>query len=520
MAAAISLISEGPPETHAGKQPIRGTGSCSGALFTVMLIGGVLALLLAASSARAQPEEAASQQPPNVVFVLVDDLGWADVEAFGSRFYETPHINRLARRGLAFTNAYAAATVCSPTRAAILTGRHPARLGITDWIPGQGNRPSRQLLQVEDRSHLPLREVTIAERLRDAGYATAHVGKWHLGGAPDHLPTDQGFEVNAGGYEAGSPGRFGGYFSPYDNPYLEDGPEGEYLTDRLGREAAQFIRAHADQPFFLHLSFYSVHTPLQGKDELVDKYTARADSLLLTERTVYGREHGHRARIVQSNPVYAAMVEAMDRNVGRVLQSLEAAGVANNTIVIFTSDNGGLSVLTNDRTAPTANRPLRAGKGWLYEGGIRVPLIVRWPGVTEGGRTSETPVSSVDFFPTILEAAGLEASEGRAVDGASLTPLLRQSGPLEREALYWHYPHYHGSGSVPGGAIRQGDYKLVEYFETGRVELYDLAEDLTETHDLADERPERAAALRKQLHQWRRSVEAQMPEPNPNYTGP
>jgi arylsulfatase A-like enzyme len=503
---------------HAGKLGSRGVWVFL-ATWAVAIWGGVsFGPATVGPAATANAEALPSPANPNFVFILVDDLGWADPSSYGSRFYDTPHIDRLSQEGMTFTNAYAAASVCSPTRAAILTGKYPARLRITDWIPGQGNRPTRKFLQVKDRSQLPLKEVTIAERLQEAGYTTAHMGKWHLGGAPDHLPTDQGFDVNVGGYEAGSPGRFGGYFAPWKNPYLEAAPKETYLTDRLGREAARFIRRHQDRPFFLYLSFYAVHTPLEGKEELVKTYEARADTLALTERTLYGNEQGNRARIVQSHPVYAAMMETMDRNVGRVLHALEEAGVGDSTIVILTSDNGGLSVLAGNRQAPTANRPLRAGKGWLYEGGLRVPLVVKWPGRVAPGSTSGEPVSSIDFFPTMLDMAGLDAPTGPALDGTSLMPLFEPSGKLQREALYWHYPHYHGSGSVPSGAIRQGDYKLIEYFEEGRVELYNLAKDLTETHDLSDQRPEKAEALRERLESWRRSVGAQMPEPNPNYT--
>ena len=487
----------------------------------------ILGLAMLWMGAALQEREAASApskvlDTPNFVFILADDLGWADVGAFGSRFHETPHIDRLAREGMTFTNAYAAASICSPTRASILTGKHPARLRITDWIPGQGNRPTRRFLQVEDRGRLPLSEVTIAEVLQEAGYRTAHMGKWHLGGE-GYLPTDQGFDVNVAGGHRGSPP---GYFWPYERgdyqlaELAETGEEGEYLTDRLGREAAQFIRENSDRPFFLYLPFYSVHMPLEGKKELVQKYEARLDSFVLREDAVTGEEHGNVARIVQSNPVYAAMVEAMDQNVGRVLQALEETGAADSTVVIFFSDNGGLSVLTPGRqTPPTANRPLRAGKGWLYEGGTRVPLVVRWPGVTEPGSVSREPVSSVDFFSTMLAMAGLEKPEGLVQDGVSLAPLLRQEEGLDREALFWHYPHYHGSGSVPSAAVRQGNYKLVEFLEDGEVELYNLAKDLTETNDLAEKKPEKVEALRERLESWRRSVDAQMPEPNPNYAG-
>jgi len=444
---------------------------------------GFLVPLLLALAAGAPPSP---DSPPNVVLILVDDLGWTDLGCFGSRFYETPHIDRLASRGMRFTQAYAACTVCSPTRASLMTGKYPPRVGITDWIPGHP-RPKAKLKVPEIARELALEETTLAEILKGAGYATAAVGKWHLGG-PGFHPDRQGFDLNVGGCEKGQPPS---YFAPYRIPTMAEGEKGEYLTDRLAREAVQFIEANRDRPFFLYLAHYAVHTPLMGKEEVVRKYRARA-----------GAGAGH------SNPVYAAMIEAVDDGVGRILACLEALKLASRTVVIFTSDNGGLLRITS-------NAPLRAGKGSAYEGGVRVPLIVDWPGVTRPGAVCEAPVVSPDLFCTILEMAGRKAPEG--VDGESLVPLLRGAGGLRREAIYWHYPHYHPGGATPHGAVRKGDYKLIEFFEDGRVELYNLREDVGEKRNLALEEPGRARELRGLLAAWRSSVGARMPSPNPEF---
>jgi arylsulfatase A-like enzyme len=398
---------------------------------------GVLPLLLLVvgllPACRSQPASV-PEETPNVVLILIDDLGWADTGAYGSAFYETPNIDRLAQSSMRFTRAYAASPVCSPTRSSIMTGRHPARLHQTDWIPGMKSDPSHELLPVDDKNRLPLEKTTIAEALAPAGYLTAHMGKWHLGGE-GHLPADQGFDINVAGNRRGSPP---GYFWPYeDGDYqltelAETGEEGEYLTTQLAREAARFIRERQDEPFFLHFAPYAVHTPLQAPDSLVEKYEAKADAMEMPSRPAFGEEHGFKARRIQRHPVYAAMVEIMDRAVGRVLAALEATGQTEETIIIFFSDNGGLST---DRPS-TSNYPLRAGKGWLYEGGIRVPLIIRWPGGTEPGSVSDELVMSTDLFLTIMEMTGTPIPEEGPVDGRSLAPVLRQEGGIERETLY------------------------------------------------------------------------------------
>jgi len=438
--------------------------------------------------------QAAEVKPPNIVFILIDDLGWADVGCFGSQYYRTPHIDRLAREGMRFTDAYAACAVCSPTRASIMTGKYPARLHLTDWIPGHGDAPKRALRVPKWRMFLPLEEVTIAEALKPAGYVCASIGKWHLGG-PRFFPQHQGFDLNVAGGDIGHPAS---YFWPYEGkthtvPGLKPGGNpGDYLTDRLTDAAEHFIEQHKKGPFFLYFPHYAVHRPLEAKAEAVTNYKNRA------------------APGEQTNAVYAAMIESVDDSVGRILRRLDALGIANNTVVVFMSDNGGLWPQS------TSNAPLRAGKGYPYEGGIREPLIIKWPGATQPATTCGVPVSSIDFLPTLLEMAG--AKLPGPVDGHSLVPLLKQSGSLKREALFWHYPHYWSNDRVrPYGVVRKSDWKLIEHYEDMRVELYNLKDDPGEALDLARERPEKSAELRKLLQNWRRSVDAQMPTPNPDF---
>ncbi len=453
------------------------------------------------------PDAVAPETPPNFVFILVDDLGWADLGVYGSSFYETPNVDRLAAQGVRFTNAYAAGPVCSPTRGSILTGKHPARTDTTDWF---GGRRAGRLLPAPYLEHLPLEEVTIAERLQDAGYTTGFFGKWHLGGE-GYYPEDQGFDVNFGGYEAGMP--FAGYFSPYDNPKLADGPEGEHLTARLADESIRFLREHRDAPFLLYLSFYTVHTPLQAPAELVTKYQEKWAATDF-EGPIFGEEPPRRVRLVQQHAAYSGMVESMDTHVGRVLDAIEELGLEAGTVVVFMSDNGGLSTSEGH---PTSNLPLRAGKGWLYEGGIREPMIIRWPGHTAPGGVVEEPVISTDFYPTMLQMAGLPLDPAQHVDGVSLVPLLEGSGALEREALFWHYPHYGNQGGFPGSAVRMGRYKLIESFEHERLQLFDLENDVGEQNDLAAEMPDRVAQMHEVLQRWRREVDAKLPTPNPDY---
>ncbi len=463
-----------------------------------------------------------AEEPLNFVFILVDDLGYMDVGCNNrDSFYETPNINRLARGGMRFTNGYAACPVCSPTRYSIMTGKYPSRVDATNFF--SGTRAGRFLPAVlNDR--MPLAEVTIAEALKEHGYATFFAGKWHLGPTEEFWPVNQGFDVNMGGWSRGGP--YGGkrYFSPYGNPRLADGPPGEHLPDRLATETAKFIEANKDGPFLAYLSFYSVHTPLIGRPDLVEKYKAKAERLGLNQRQQFALEEQvlpvkqpRRVRSVQSHAVYAAMVESMDQAVGKVLDRLAELGLANNTAVILMSDNGGLST---SEGSPTSNLPLRGGKGWLYEGGIRAPLIIRWPTVTPPGSTCDVPVISTDFYPTMLAMAGLPPRPLQHLDGKSLVPLLRGDDTLKRDALFWHYPHYANQGGFPGGAVRTGDWKLIERFEDGRVHLYNLNDDLGERADVASANPQRVAAMRNRLHAWYREVDAKLLRPKPDGPSP
>jgi arylsulfatase A-like enzyme len=453
--------------------------------------------------------------PPNVVVFLADDYGQRDVGCYGSTFYETPNLDRLAREGVRFTQAYAACPVCSPTRASLITGLWPQRTGITDYIaPDGGNGPAKWkrntiFLPSPNGDRLSLETTTLADRLKGAGFATFFAGKWHLG--PEGFwPENQGFDINMGGTEHGGPYGGGKYFSPYNNPRLPDGPPGEHLPDRLAEETARFISANKQGPFLAYLSFYDVHTPLVAREDLRKKYVEKAKRMGLSDR--FGREGSRDVRLVQNHAVYAAMVEAMDLAVGKVLDRLDKEGLSENTLVIFTSDNGGLST---SEGWPTSNLPLRGGKGWLYEGGVRTPFLVRWPGRAKASTESSVPVSSPDLVATILDATGISAGADR-LDGASLMPVLKGETLPER-ALFWHYPHYGNQGGAPGGAVRRGPWKLLEWYEDQRVELFDLESDPGESRDLSNAHPERVDSLRKELRAWRDEVRAVYPTVNPNY---
>lgn len=451
---------------------------------------------------------------PNIVIFLVDDLGRQDLACYGSKFYETPHVDRLAREGAMFTDAYAACPVCSPTRASLMTGLWPQRTGVTDYIgapltPDAWKR-NTLLLPAPYTDRLSLETTTLAEIAKSSGYATFFAGKWHLG-PEGRWPEDQGFDVNMGGIDRGGP--YGGnkYFSPYGNPRLTDGPEGEHLPDRLATETAHFIESHRDQPFLAYFSFYSVHTPLMSRDDLREKYEAKRQQLGLIEE--WGRE-GHRdVRLVQDHAVYAGMVEAMDLAVGKVLAKLDELDLAKNTLVIFTSDNGGLST---SEGWPTSNLPLRGGKGWLYEGGIRAPFLIRWPEVVKADSKISTPISSPDVFATILDVTKATPPKVQASDGLSLVPVLSGQS-LSKRSLFWHYPHYGNQGGAPGAAIRHGDWKLIHWIEQDEIELFNLAEDLGEQHNVVAEHPEIVNRLRAELTAWQKNVGAMHPEPNTAY---
>lgn len=449
----------------------------------------------------AAPFASALTEKPNFVFILIDDMGWADIAANGSRYYRTPNIDRLAARGVRFTQGYASCAVCSPTRAAIMTGLNPARLHITDWIPGEGRNAKGALRIPEWTKALDPSLPSLPRRLHDLGYATASVGKWHLGGK-GHLPQDCGFEVNvAGGHNGGTPDYFwpyGAKSNPNRVPQLSEtgGQTGEFLSDRLTDEAIRFIDANAKKPFFLYLAHYAVHDPIMGKAADIDAFrdTPPADG--------------------QNSPVYAALVKSVDDSVGRVMAELEKLGLADNTVVVFTSDNGGAIHLRKNATRVP---PLRGGKGFPYEGGLRVPLIVRAPGVTKPGAVSDAPVVSTDFFPTFMALAG--APLRSPADGRDITPELRGEKAAPRD-LGWNYPHYWAGGLItPYAVLRSGDLKLIRWHEYGTRELYDLANDPSEKNNLAASRPELLDVMSRKLDEWLKANDAQLATPKPGDAG-
>jgi len=435
----------------------------------------------------------ADERPPNVVFIVADDLGWTDLGAFGSDFHQTPHIDALAQQGMKFTSAYASPN-CAPTRACLMSGQYTPRHGVyTVGSPFRGQAEHRKLVPPHHRVTLPPGTTTWAAQVKKAGYFTAHLGKWHLGNPPQSGPETHGFDVNIAGFEVGTPP--GGYFVPYRNPYLQDGPEGEYLTDRLVEEAVTLIRENHDKPFFIYLPHYAPHTPIQAKPEDIELYELRQR----------GENHRH--------PVYAAMIHSVDEGVSRIMATLQELGIDDHTIVIFYSDNGPHQRFSNAV-------PLRDGKGTLYEGGIRVPLIIRWPGVTVPGAVCDEPVHHIDFSPTFLDIAGVSEPDNHVLDGRSLLPLLRQGGEgrLDREAIYWHKPGYLEAYMpdrrwrlTPATAMRARDWKLIEFFEDGRLELYNLKEDIGEQNDLAESMPQVRDRLHAKMRAWREELNALMP---------
>jgi arylsulfatase A-like enzyme len=448
-------------------------------------------------------------QKPNFVFILIDDMGWRDAGCYGSKFYETPNIDRLASEAMRFTDAYAACPVCSPTRASIMTGKYPARLGLTDWLGADKWHAKGKLQTPVVPQQMPLEEVTIAEALKSVGYATASIGKWHLGDQP-YLPENQGFDLNIGGSNLGFPPS---YFCPYKSKNfsidkLSGCKEGEYLTDRLTDEALKFIETNKDKSFFVYLSHYAVHVPLGSKKTFEEKYEAKASKITSPGREHFGKEGTRKVNLIQDNATYAGMMQSVDESVGRVLEKLQELNLSDNTVVIFMSDNGGVAT---SEGWPTSNVPLRAGKGWLYEGGIREPMIIKWPGVTKPGSVCGEPVISTDFYPTMLEMAGLPLHPQQHSDGLSIVPLLKQQGSLKRDAIYWHYPHYSNQGSAPASAIRADDYKLIKFYEDNHVELYNLKNDISETADLADKMPEKTAELKNKLADWLKQMNAKFP---------
>jgi len=476
-----------------------------------IFFAGVTSVLLASVGFAEEPMSARSKQP-NVLFILVDDLGMHDMSIEGSTFYQTPNIDALASGGVRFTNGYANCQVCSPSRASIQTGKFTARHGVTDWIgaaTGMNQQPGERLVAPEYERQLPAGDTTIAEAMKAAGYKTFFAGKWHLGG-DGSLPTDHGYEINVGGHDRGSPP--GGYFSPYQNPLMKDGPDGESLPLRLAEETGNFIRNHQDQPFFAMLSFYSVHGPMQTSKPLWEKYRKIAakhsdvDARFKVDRTMPVRQ-------VQDHPVYAGMMESLDTAVGNVLETLHQCGLDESTIVIFTGDNGGVS--SGDGFC-TSNLPLRGGKGRQWEGGIREPFYIRYPQQIKAGSTSDVPATGADFYPTILDLCGLPLLPEQHVDGVSLVPAVEGKAMPERP-LYWHYPHYGNQGGEPSSIVRKGPWKLIHYYEDGRNELYNLENDPSETSDLSLEMPVTTKRMAGELMAWLESVNAGFPAADPRY---
>ncbi len=452
-------------------------------------------------------------ETPNILLILVDDLGARDLGFAGSTFYETPHLDRLAAGSAIFSRGYAGSRVCSPSRATILTGKFTARHGITDWIGAKYgadwrtlNRHDR-LLPAPYRQELAAEETTLAETLRANGYQTFFAGKWHLGKEGSY-PEDHGFDINIGGWEKGSP--MGGYFSPFNNPRLDDKKAGENLSLRLADETVGFLRTHGNAPFFAMLSFYAVHGPIQTTREKWHKYRSKAQDQGIAENA-FTMERKLPIRQTQDNPVYAGLVETMDEAIGKVLAALTQLDLADNTIVIFTSDNGG--VASGDAYS-TSNLPLRGGKGYQWEAGTRVPFLLYVPWQPGNGRQYDTPVTGADLYPTILDYAHIDRLPDQHADGLSLRPLIERNAPLPQRPLYWHYPHYGNQGGDPASIILQDRWKLIYYYEAQRAELYDLESDPFEAHDRAGAFPEIAAGLRAQLEQWLMEVGAAYPVPD------
>jgi arylsulfatase A-like enzyme len=452
---------------------------------------------------------------PNILFILADDLGYHDLNCMGSEFYETPNIDRIGLEGMIFTEGHATCQVCSPSRASIMTGQFPGRHGITDWIGAPSgtewrkNNRYNKLLPADYLHNLPHAFTTLPEALKEAGYLTFFAGKWHLGSEGSY-PEDHGFDFNEGGFEAGSPR--GGYFSPYNNPKLQDGEPGENLSMRLARETAQFIRENKDTSFFAYLSFYAVHGPIQTTREKWDKYRQKAEEQGIKE-SGYIMERRLPIRQVQDNPIYGGLVQTMDEAVGLVLACLEELGLEDNTIVIFTSDNGGVS---SGDSFSTSNLPLRGGKGYQWEGGIREPYFIKVPWLGDPGSTCDVPVTGTDFYPTLLELVGADLKPDQHIDGVSLVPLLT-GGSIPERPLFWHYPHYGNQGGDPSSIVREGEWKLIHYWENGLDELYNLRSDPGESRDVSAEHPEITASMGSRLKAWLEEVDASIPVPDPDY---
>lgn len=468
------------------------------------IISLILIYVLAGCNTSTNTKVSPEEKKPNVILILVDDLGWTDLGSFGSDLYQSPHIDKLASEGVKFTSSYSACTVCSPTRASIVTGKYPARLHVTDWIEGH-KYPWAKLNVPDWTMYLDAKEYTMAEAFKDAGYKTAHFGKWHLGEKEENWPEYHGFDLNIGGWKKGAPHKnnkegYNGYFSPYGNPRLEDGPEGEYLTERLANEVCDYLDKSGENPFFINLWLYNVHTPLQAKDEKIAKYQALVNN---------NANH--------QNPTYAAMVEHTDDAVGKIIDKLKKKGLYNNTIILFSSDNGGL--IGKSKKPVTSNIPLKTGKGDIYEGGVRIPTIIYSPKHQFKNKEVDEPIISMDYYPTLMDLAGLynPKVKSQTMDGKSLLSLMEGNEKEPREAIYWHYPHYHQEGGVPYSSILMDDWKLIQNFETNSMELYNLDQDISETTNLKEEHPEMVSKLKLKLDNWRNEVEAQFASPNQQF---
>ncbi len=470
------------------------------------------------------------KQPPNILLILADDLGWADLGCYGSPFYETPNLDKLAANGIRFTQHYATSPVCSPTRASLLTGKYPVKTGVTDWIRGRQEngkaQPYEKLIAKATQYQLSLEENTISEVALANGYHTFLAGKWHLGEEEKYWPDYQGFQMNKGGWSKGSPtGRIndttGGFFTPYQNPKLSDGPKGEYLTNRLTDECLSFMDNNQQKPFFMVYSLYAVHNPLQAPADLIKKYQAKqkqlniaANDRFIKDEAWMKNEAGWKRRLIQDNPVYAAMIENMDWNIGRLMEKLRQLGMDDNTLVIFTSDNGGLSTAEG---SPTTNGPLRAGKGWLYEGGIRVPLIMYWKGNIKAGVVSNTVVHAADLFPTLAKAINPNDKKDASIDGENILAQIAKPVALQQRAVFWHYPHYSNQGGKPASAIREGNYKLIYNYEDSTVELYNIVQDISEKKNIAGAHLPIIKRLKEKLFRWLKETKAATPDRNSGY---
>ena len=453
---------------------------------------------------------------PNILFVLVDDLGYHDLGVTGSHFYETPNIDQLAKESTMFTRGYAASRVCSPSRASIFTGKFTARHGITDWIGAKTDKDWRsrkrfdKLLPADYVRALPKEDITLAEAFKNSGYKTFFAGKWHLGDKGSY-PENHGFDINKGGFHRGGPA--GGFFSPWKNPKLKSKYKGENLSIRLAEETAQFINQQKDSSFFAFLSFYAVHAPIQTSEKKWNKYRNKADSLGIA-KTGYKMERVLPIRQVQDNPIYAGLVETMDDAVGIVLNALKENDLDKNTIVIFTSDNGG--VASGDNYS-TSNLPLRGGKGYQWEGGIREPFFIKIPWLNSKIKTSDFPVIHTDFYPTLLDIANIPLKPKQHIDGISLKPILEGKQIETNRPLYWHYPHYGNQGGSPSSMIQQNGWKLIHYWEDNYQELYKLPSEEQDDQNVADKYPYKAKELKLQLLSWLEEVNAKYPKKDLEY---